>query len=439
MDLTHFTDCLDKISKTWEFSYVKYLVNPISFESGRLKSIKESEHEKIIARIIKNGKLGFVVTSNFDDLNSFKDKCNDACLNGPEISFNFPKISNYHSVKTYDDNILKINAEEMIKMGHDAIEKIKNYDPEINTNIFIRKGTLDINLINSNQVNLKEQKSFFTFDSEGQSINGEDILEISEGRASGSFDVKPDEIIEDLISKFKHSKKIVQLENKNIPVIFSDDGIIVLLLSLIAGFNGKNIFQKTSPLVNKLGQKIFDQKLSIYDDGLKSYTISSRNFDDEGVPKQLINLVKDGVVDGYLFDLYSASQCNTISTGSGSKGGFEGYNPNSIPSVQPTILTIKKGPTKKQDMIKNIKEGLIVHSVLGLGQGNIISGEFSNNVALGFLIKNGEIIGRVKNVMISGNAYELLKSIDCIGSEILWDKNSICSPYIQVSGVDITC
>ena len=62
-------------------------------------------------------------------------------------------------------------------------------------------------------------------------------------------------------------------------------------------------------------------------------------------------------------------------------------------------------------MIKDIKEGIIIEQVLGLGQGNVLSGAFSNNVQLGFKIKDGKVGGRIKNVMIAGNVLNVLKDI----------------------------
>jgi PmbA protein len=80
-----------------------------------------------------------------------------------------------------------------------------------------------------------------------------------------------------------------------------------------------------------------------------------------------------------------------------------------------------------------------VHQFLGLGQGNPINGEFSINVGLGYKIENGEIAGRVKDVMLAGNAYDALKNITALSREREWVSESGMfaiynglSPYIQV-------
>jgi len=71
-------------------------------------------------------------------------------------------------------------------------------------------------------------------------------------------------------------------------------------------------------------------------------------------------------------------------------------------------------------MIKGVQEGLLVYDVIGLGLGNPISGEFSVNVQLGYKIEHGEVVGRVKDVMLAGNVYDALKDIVAIGDRAEW-------------------
>jgi len=88
-------------------------------------------------------------------------------------------------------------------------------------------------------------------------------------------------------------------------------------------------------------------------------------------------------------------------------------------------------------MVKDIKKGIIVDQVLGLGQGNILSGAFSNNVQLGYKIEKGKITGRIKNVMIAGNALEILKDIVAIGSEVDWKSGRYCFPHIYIKAISV--
>ena len=74
---------------------------------------------------------------------------------------------------------------------------------------------------------------------------------------------------------------------------------------------------------------------------------------------------------------------------------------------------------------------------LGLGQSNIASGYFSCNVQLGFYVKGGEVQGRVKDVMISGNAYQALSNIKEISRDNCWIGGRILLPYLLVEPIEV--
>ncbi|MCE2464186.1 MAG: hypothetical protein J4F46_09845 [Dehalococcoidia bacterium] len=88
-----------------------------------------------------------------------------------------------------------------------------------------------------------------------------------------------------------------------------------------------------------------------------------------------------------------------------------------------------------QDMIRGIKDGLVVEHLLGAGQSNILGGDFNANVLLGYRIENGEVTGRVKNTVISGNVYSVLKNILAIEREGHWVGGSLRTPAFCVQDV----
>ncbi len=75
---------------------------------------------------------------------------------------------------------------------------------------------------------------------------------------------------------------------------------------------------------------------------------------------------------------------------------------------------------------------------MGATQGNLLGGDFSGNVLLGFKIENGKITGRVKNTMVSGNVYQLLERIAGIGSDARWVGGMLNTPSIYCPNVSVT-
>jgi PmbA protein len=89
-------------------------------------------------------------------------------------------------------------------------------------------------------------------------------------------------------------------------------------------------------------------------------------------------------------------------------------------------------------MVEDMKEGLVVEQVIGAGQGNLLGGDFSGNVLLGYKVENGEIVGRVKDTMIAGNVYQVLKELLGIGQETRWVGGILQTPPLYCSSVSVT-
>ena len=84
-----------------------------------------------------------------------------------------------------------------------------------------------------------------------------------------------------------------------------------------------------------------------------------------------------------------------------------------------------------------MKEGLVIEQLMGAEQGNILGGDFSGNVLLGYKVENGKIVGRVKNTMVSGNVYQLLKEITAIGSEARWVGGFLQTPHLYCPSLSV--
>ena len=102
------------------------------------------------------------------------------------------------------------------------------------------------------------------------------------------------------------------------------------------------------------------------------------------------------------------------------------------------MIDIPGGDTPRDDLFDGIEEGLVVEQLLGAGQGNELGGDFKANVALGYRIENGEIVGRVKDTMIAGNVYEALNSVEAVSDDPEWVFGSARLPAIRCRGVQVS-
>jgi PmbA protein len=393
----------------------------VNFENDRLKSAESSQRTNIQLKVIKDGKLGISYTTDPNDVEGVVKRALEAVEFGSPVHFELPSAQPLPQVKTYDPALLPLAKLEMIQLGQGMMDMIKSYNSEILASAGLGKSLWTSEFANSAGATYTAADTNFYAGAGGTLIRGTDILFTEHSLAQKKRQIDTEDIAARAIEYFRMAERTAPLQSGNMPVIFTPSGLIALLLSLGLGLDGKNVFLGASPLGDKLGESIADPRFSLRDDPLIDYASRTSAFDDEGLPRQVTSLVQNGVLQNFIYDLDTAGRMKTKPTGHGTWR-------------QTTNLVIDPGDTAFAAMLRGVKHGLLVHDYLGLGQGNPINGEFSVNIFLGYKIEDGEIVGRVKDVMLAGNAYDALVDIVAISQEREWVNGWISGlfPYIQV-------
>jgi len=396
----------------------------VSFENDRLKSIKSSQSTGMSLKVIVDGKIGSSHTTDIEDIDGIVKRALEAAEFGSPAHFEFPGFQKGKDVKVYDAGVESISTDTMVGLSEEMLALVKKYNQDILLNAGAGKNVNNFQFANSAGAEYSSEATNYSVWVDGQLIRGTDILWAGHSIAWKKLEIDHVKIANKAIDLFKMAEVIAPVKSGKMPVIFTPEGLNVLLLALSLGFDGKNVFLGSSPLSDKMGKKIADERFSITDSPLIDYAAGSSIYDGEGVPHQVTPIIENGILKNFLYDLDTAGRAGKKTTGNGV-------------GCDATNLVIKEGATPFRDMVKNIKEGLLVHSVLGLGQGNPVSGEFSVNILLGYKIENGEIVGRVKDVMLAGNTYDALNNIVAIGDKGEWVGGALFTPPIQVGRLSI--
>jgi PmbA protein len=405
----------------------------VQFEANELKQVQTKEKSNVALRIFREGRVGSAVASGGSDWDALVDMAVETSQFGGPANFQFPSFREYSDVRIYDSEVEKIAMEKLVEMGRQLIGKIRPHTPDVLCDVSVGRGTSSVSLINSQGAEGKYGRSFFNLSLEGILVRGTDILFVGDSQSSCRLPEDSHDLTDNVIWQLEMARRKAVVSTKPLPVVFTAHGVASALLSpLVLAFNGKSVLEGASPLKDKLGQQVFDKKLNLWDDAIVAYGVGSYPFDDEGVAGQRLPLITDGSVTNFLYDLQTAALAGTHSTGNGQRagGGFPG------PAVSSLILGT--GDMSFQAMVRDMNEGLIVEQVMGADQGNLLSGDFSGNVLLGYKVEKGEVVGRVKDTMIAGNVYQVLKGLAGIGQEARWVGGILQTPPLYCSAISVT-
>ncbi len=165
-----------------------------------------------------------------------------------------------------------------------------------------------------------------------------------------------------------------------------------------------------------IGRRVGPDFLNIVDDGSLSNYMGSLHVDDEGTPTRRNMLVQNGILVGHLHSLETAAKMGEAPTGNARaiSGSF-------MPIVRMTNTFIEPGKWKKEDLFKDVDDG--IYACEGLG-GQTQMEMFTFTASYGYRIRHGQIAELVRDVMVTGNVFETLSNIDAISDDFVMSKNS---------------
>jgi PmbA protein len=407
---------LEKILKVCDHAEVYSRImfsTSVSVQAGEMQGIESEKKTEVAIRIVKGDKMGAAVATNLDD-ESIIERALISLENQKSEAVEFPNES-VENVICSSDQVKNMNTQELVRLTFDVSDRLKTFAPEITSGVEFVKTVKNVKMINSSgfegeydYTNIAAQ--IYTLNEQGfystiKEYSGSDLPEIK------------DEHLLNMIELHKLGNHMVTLENEKMPVVFSGNVMGSLMLRVLGGVNGGNVSKSISPVGDKLGQKLFSEKITIRDDATMPMGCNSYAFDDEGTPAQNTVIYENGVLKNFLVSSGQSKKLGRKPTGNAQKRTLFSKEIEDSPSVFDTNIIIEGHSIPDQEIIGGIKRGLFITGVMGAHTGNINQGDFSMNISSGFLIENGKMIGKVKGAMIAGNIYDLFKNVEAIGTE----------------------
>lgn len=401
---------------------------------GDLEEHQMADSRTLTITGIYNGKMGRYKTEVIDlnDVDVWvKELIKSASLiESKDEVFIYEGSDSYEELEgLFQKSLETTDVKDKMKMVFDLEEKLKARDDRIDISEAFY-GQVHKHVLLQNSKGLKLEKDV------NNAVLGAHVVAREDDDSRSAFDyVQSNELgdfdIEE-ISRKTVDKAVSQLGSAPIPsgkyeIILENSASASLLAAHVSMFSGESVQKGMSKLINKVGDTVANELITIVDDPFKPKSPKSGAFDDEGVRTNFKEMVSNGKLTGYLHNLKTAKKANTESTGNGFRGG-----------VSPTNFYIQPGEAKYDNLVKDMKKGLIITDLQGTHSGtNPISADFSLQ-ANGYYVEDGKIVKPVALITVAGNYLSLLQDVDAVCDDLKMGFSFIGSPTLKIKSLMVS-
>jgi TldD protein len=432
-----------------EARYQSRVANEVNFVNGELERIRVVENTGCGIRVLVDGCWGFTSTSIISSealkeslsqaisaariLARTKKKKVKGLAESKMITGTFRTAAN-----SGDNNLSDSGIEQKVQVTREA-EKEARRNRAIKTASCTYRDMLDYKvIINSDGADIEvyDSKPEFSITAIARKASQSATAHEGVGITGGWDDLfKKKSHLEYARTASTRAAKLLEarhVSGKKTTVIL-DPAMAGLLSHEAVGHTVEADFVLSGSVVkDKIGSKVASDLVTLVDSG-KSEIASNAGgtiiVDDEGVAAERTAIIEQGILKSFLHNRESAMIFGTAST-----GNARAFQYSDEPLIRMRNTYIEPGNDKLNDMIRETNHGYIIKGARN-GQADA-NGEFMFGAEEVYLIENGEVKELLRGASISGNAFEVLQSVDMLGNEFQYDIGTgYCGKY-QPAKVD---
>jgi len=403
------------------------LVNNAVFESKGVHDIG------VGLRVIKGNMLGFSSTADLSkkSLKKLVDAASStAKARKLPFKYSFPKPRKIPRANgVYSKRLAELPSEKAVELAYDMVEASMTHSKKIVDNA----GVLNVVgyetlVLNTHGVSAKNRGTFFEASLSATAKRGKNVSEGSDATAGRSLrELKPKDIGEKAAEMAVSGLKSRKLKEDNYTVILDYEpaqGVIGYISYLVSPMIAKLYF----PLfLDRLGKKVASSQVTLIDDPLMPNGVGSAPVDDEGTPSKKQVIIDRGVLKKFVYDSFYGAIEKKKTTGSAVRASFAvgvssfpGKNYNGEPIPLPRNPYFRPGKWKREEIIGETKQGLLVRRFHYTRLTNPTRGDFTSVLRMGlYAVKNGEIVGALKKSRLLDNLLDVLQNMDAVSDKLV--------------------
>lgn len=396
---------------------------------GTTKEHRESGVQKYV-RMICDGGIGYYATNaRIKDVGDVLRLMRSGKANGDAAEFQFAAAGHFPDPRVHDESLAEIDAQDLSEIAASLGEYARSRERGLTCDVSLGAESVAVELANSNDLCCGYSKTAFSVNLWlKKSVHGRAILNYDKVQAARAIDARS--LLDAMLDEMSWSVREAELPVAATPRIVLAPALVSYLIQFVVSMASANLIALNGSCFGRgsLGDRLFDERMTIVDDGLSDWQVLSAPFDDEGEPCRRRILVEKGVLAGILSDRQYAARLGLASAGS-----FKYVN--HMPSVSCSNISLMPGTREFSGLLDDAGDGLLVGAgmVQGDHQGNFVMIPQSS-----YLVSHGEVAGCIRKTFhLAGNVFSVLNSVVSIGARLKLTRMNMHLPYVVCAGLRV--
>lgn len=436
--------CFEVLQKALQYSSADQTEAKIVGENFNLTRFANSTihqnlnrvNSELQVRVVFGKKMGIATTNNLEEesIKRVVEKASQMASiqeDNPDFT-SLPNKYEYHDTKNYYESTANYTAEHRaadvaILAEHAAEKGFKIFGSHITTQE-------ELAVVNSLGLEAYNASTYAYLRTVVEGENGTGYADFLNRDASK---IDADAIGKEAVARCALAQDPKPLPTGEYEVVFLPYAVSdIVRFPAYIGFVGQAYEEGRSYMANKMGEQLVGDNISIWDDGLNTATLNIP-FDVEGVPKKRVDIVKNGIAAGVVYNYANAKKYSKEPTGHSRYRRGGNYE-------SPANIIMAAGDSSVEEMIKNTKKGLLVtrfhYTHCPEPREVVMTGTTRDGI---FFIENGKIKHSVMNMRLTDSVLRMLNNVDKISSERKlqrdwWSTFTSFLPAIHVTNVKWT-
>lgn len=405
--------------------------NSLEYRNDQLDRLHQSSENKLYIELYVDGRYGSLSTNRLDksELDRFiKESIASTRFLAMDESRQLPTSDRYYKsgkekeLELFDSTFFDYTVDQKLDLVKSTVNEVYGTDERIISVVAsYDDGCGAEYMIASNGFEGEEQDSAF-------SLTAEVVLKTDTDARPEAYhynsrlywsDLQKKDIAKTALSKAFQKIGQSKIKSSKYNIVLDNTVSSRVLSPLISAMYGSAIQQKNTFLLNKLGEQITSNKLTLSDKPHTKRTFGARYYDGEGVATKEQIIIDKGILNTYFIDTYNSLKLPIQAT-----------------IASPSIITFNQGTNDCQALLKLMNNGLFITGFNG-GNTNATTGDFSFGIE-GFLVENGLITKPISEMNVTGNILELWNNLVEIGNDPFSPCSSRQVPSLLFENVSVS-